>query len=106
MDWQCHRGAAESAWRHRTHRSSWTPASDRCLSAARGDVWLYDGLTLGEPGPRHLYDALCPLRSGKIGTGSPSACKNAAVRRSGRPTTLVEQPCQDSTKAAAAPWIA
>ena len=36
--------------------------------AARGDVWLYDGLTLGEPGPRHVYDALCALRSGQIGT--------------------------------------
>ena len=82
-------GLQSPAWRYRAYRSPWTPASDYRRGASCGDVWLYDGFTLCESGPRHIYDALCTLRSGKISPDRPAACKNAAVRWSGKPTTLV-----------------
>ena len=47
--------------------------ADERPGASRGDVWLYDGLTLGEPGPRYVYDALCALCSDEVGPDRPSA---------------------------------
>ena len=67
-----------------------TPEVIASISKDKGDVTkAYYVTMIREPGPRHVYDALCALRSGQIGTCRPAACRSAAVRRSGKPTTFV-----------------